>query len=322
MRKSIFSSFMICAFAVCICVVSSKSFAWQFEKAVVCEDIEDNKPVEVTEKRWEEGDTPYFYVNINDVEVDHRYKYIVKKEGEYLFSYEEDEDNWREVEEGAAWSDSSMYGYIEDVTPGDYKVIFFIDFGDGFEELASVEFSAGKETKSFMFPFEDFRKGRVVIKNFGEEEGEFELFSLKDGMSIKEESGDVPSGKTEISLDRLEFEENVETIWLRTKGAPKEIYVAYQYGYAIEKLPEWRKRKELFAPFVSECKTLHLQNWNGEEINFQIEGYLDGQVVEEIEITVQSMEVMEEKLYNIFSEDVDAIRVESESEKEFFGLIR
>jgi hypothetical protein len=121
----------------------SASHAYYLDQTVVCTGVDsDNMPIGITEKRWESGSDPYFYVNVKDIGVDHKFKYVVARNGKHLMSYQEEE--WRDVG-SRPWENSSFYGHIPDIPMGDYVVTFYMDTGNGFEELARLHVEVGSE---------------------------------------------------------------------------------------------------------------------------------------------------------------------------------
>ena len=88
------------------------------------------------------GEDAYGLFYISDVKVDHRFKTITYHNGKYLYEYIGD---WNRVSPGG-WNYAHAWVRVENVDPGNWQIKLYVDDGDGFKQIDTLEFSVVGET--------------------------------------------------------------------------------------------------------------------------------------------------------------------------------
>jgi hypothetical protein len=208
---------------------------------------------------FEVGDVPYFYTAITSIQVNHRWKYVVYRDGEELFSYAEDEI--REVED--YWEISYIYGYVssgdgEGAEVGVYEVYFYLDTGVGFEFYDLVRFYVGDNYGIHVIP-QNNPAGEVKIMNLSSDTQVANLYAIRDGEVSIISSGELfPNEETTYLLDG-----SYEAIAVIDNG--DNMAVAYmgnsgEYENVPENTATIDGARRLY--FLEDEDTIHFQNWN------------------------------------------------------------
>jgi hypothetical protein len=298
--------------------------AWTFEMAVVCEGVDSTyRPINITDKRWAVGSEPWFFANIKEIGVDHRFMFSVIRNGEPLYSARE--DGWRQVT-GGPWPDSAMYGRVENAQAGYYQVDFFLDTGDGFFLLASVNFSVGTEYKSYFIPDTGgMEGGTLLIKNFAKSTayGTYKVYGLINNQARILASGEAEPGVTRINLEGVSDD---SAIGIYTSGF--KMHAVYN-NMVLKGVPQANGEEMpvgsstgMFLPHVTSDYYIVIQNWTNQTMYLDVKGLNNiGDTEETTEITIPPYSAWKQKATWIFSNFRPAAIEITSLELPFYGEV-
>lgn len=234
---------------------------------------------------FEEGETPYFSTAVKNIKVDHKWRYVVYKDGKKFFSYSDAE--MKEVEN--FWEVGYIYGYIsfgpgEGAKKGIYEVYFYLDTGNGFKFYDFVRFYVGSNKSFYIIPHNN-PKGSLKVTNLIEETTQVKLYAITGSGNISRICFQL--GPKEKVAGNLEGSYDA----IAVIGEGENIAVAF--------MPDWRDEYRYISENSGAIKTLHrgyfssdrykleLQNWGADATLVSVMD-ADGNILSEFKLPKQS----------------------------------